>query len=63
MVTAARHGFELGILGIDDVSFSSFAGDPKTKNFFGMKALLVKQDHAKQAGPTQQQHYIIRRRK
>ena len=40
MVTAARHGFELGILGVDEMSFSSFAGDPKMKKLFGMKALL-----------------------
>ena len=40
MVTAARNGFELGILGVDKMSFSSFAGDPKMKKFFGMKALL-----------------------
>ncbi len=40
MITAARNGFELGILGVDEMSFSSFAGDPKMKNFFGMKALL-----------------------
>ena len=40
MVTAARNGFELGILGVDEMSFSSFAGDPKMKKFFGVKALL-----------------------
>ncbi len=40
MVTAARHGFELGIFGVGEMSFSSFAGDPKIKKFFGMKAVL-----------------------
>jgi hypothetical protein len=40
MVTAARHGFELGVLGVDEMSFSVFAGDPKMKKLFGMKALL-----------------------
>ena len=40
MVTAARHGFELVVLGVDEMSFSSFSGDPKKKKIFGMKTLL-----------------------
>ena len=40
MVAAARHGFELYILGVDEASFSGFTGDPKMKKFLGMKALL-----------------------
>ena len=40
MVAAARHGFELIVLGVDEMSFLSFPGDPKMKKFFGMKALL-----------------------
>jgi len=40
MVAAARHGFQLRVLGVDEASFSGFNGDPKKKKILGLKALL-----------------------
>ena len=40
MATAAFQGFELSVLGVDEVSFTGFSGDPKMKKLLGMKALF-----------------------
>jgi hypothetical protein len=50
MVTAASHGFELHVLGVNEMTFSSFAGDPKMKKLFGMKALLSNETKLSELG-------------